>query len=261
MIRIIKAELNRFAKGRGFIICIALTIICLITHSFNLFGRLQSSLGLIESTDIGLPDGYSVSFASSYTSIFMFVVPFLIVSIIGSDIGSGAVCNLFGRGIKRRTIFIAKYLTFAIVVFALIVSSGLVSAVLSTVVNKWGPQFHIIQVLRLISTLSLIAFSQIAFSTIPILIALIVQSEALVVILYFVWSLIESILASVMNGAVAKHESMQWIAKLFFTNFSSSIESLNIDKSILPYAAISIVCSIIACLTIGTSIFSRKELM
>ncbi len=260
MYKTIRAELYKQYHSRLPKYCFLITLVIVIIVVYNLWGKLLYALHLFQEIPTA-SGGYSVHFLSEYSSVFSFFIPFLVVEIFGVDYSRGIVGNLLGHNITRPTIFVSKYIVFALSVLIMQFFASILYTVLSTIINGWGTRFSVLQIGNLITLTFCYSLMFISTATVTILSSIVVKSEVVVVVIFFLRSLIESIVASIINVAAADNRYIHFLSNLFETNYSTSLFSLPIDKKIVPYFLISVTLNVLCCILVGKTICNRKDIL
>lgn len=259
MYKTIRAELYKQYHSRLPKYCFLITLVIVIIVVYNLWGKLLYALHLFQEIPTA-SGGYSVHFLSEYSSVFSFFIPFFVVAIFGVDYGRGIVGNLLGHNISRSTIFVSKYIVFALSVLIMQFFASILYTVLSTIINGWGTEFSVLQIGNLITLTMCYSLMFISTATVTILFSLVIKSEVVVVVIFFLRSLIESIVASILNVA-ADNRYILFLSNLFETNYSTSLFSLPIDKRIFPFFLISVTLNVLCCILVGKAICNRKDIL
>lgn len=260
MVNLIKAELYKLSKSGVIKLFLVVTMLYIVMRSFDIKDRLFSSLNITSEATSTKTVGYSALFLLEYSGIFTFFIPFMIVSIFGLDFGRGIVGNLFGHGIKRSTIFVSKYIVFSVAVLVMQFSASAVNVGLCSLLNGWGTSFEFKQIIDLLFLTLNCSLMHIATGSATILLALILRSEALVVISFFALSIIESVVASILRIGGNNSVFFATIAKLFESNYSAGLFVLPTDGNLIHYMYLSVFINVGLSICIGILICKKREL-
>ena len=116
--------------------------------------------------------------------------------------------------------------------------------------------FSFLQILNIIFIVLRVSLSQIAYSGVIIVLSLIIHSEATIVILYFIVSLIESFLMSIVAILQESNIIFYYLSYIFPSTYMNEFMSLSISGEVLLYSCLSMSLYCIMTLSIGSIWFN-----
>lgn len=257
MLRIIKADLYRISKEKS--IKVILILIFLYTlFQIIPFNEILAKLG---SLDLESPNvkyyGYNAFVNLNFAGAFNLIVPFLIVSIFSSELNKGTMDSFIVSKLQRKEIFMGKYISFSILIIGIMIFSAVFTSIIFTVINGWGTIKIFESLLNLVFLATKFSLFQISYASITILLSLYINNSALVVIVYFGSSIVESIFASIIQVITSNNKSISGLTYIFPSNYSNLL-STN-ETSYFLGAMISIFFYILITIIIGSIVFPKRR--
>lgn len=253
---ILKAELMKYRYNKCMKISIIITflygILCVIPFReiFQKYSMMDTGV-----SEINKIFGYNACFTLDYSSIFMFILPFLIIHYFTSEFTKKTIKNIVGLGLNRTSIFLAKYLAFFITIFLLFVLWGTFSTLLFSAVNGWGIRFSYIQIVNIVLSILKMASVQLAYATVPIILSFVIYNSAVIVSILYGSSIVGALIISVlnrMNSSLSTAISFVFPDK-YMLQFIHAIS----DSKILLGGCISIAFNILVTIGISLIIFRK----
>jgi len=242
MLTMIKADLFRIFKQKTIYVLLGVILVYILL------------VGLNGNTGI---DNYYVGYSSYHTlsvdSILFFLVPFIVINIIGVEIKEGTIINFLSVDTDRRKIFYSKYIVYTIIYIALMIFGSLFSILLFSITNGYGKPFEIIDIFNLIQYI-IRCFSLHTLNALLLMIlSLFIYKESFLIISFFALEIIMPMLAGRILGGGIVEIFFPWCLSWTIIDMSIPISSF--------YVAFIILCLWhIVFVWLGAKIFEKADL-
>lgn len=260
MLRIIKAELYRLFNEANLKIMVLITLLHIIIKSVPIYEILEKIFSVDMDYQSVVAYGHNAFLQLDFGGFNTFFVPFLIANIFSSEFAKKTMRNIAALKIKREDIFLGKYIVFAIMVFMLLSISAIFSTVLFTIINGWGSSTILLDVLNIVSIVIRLSIVQIAYASVIVLLALFIESGAMIIGLYLGLSLAESIVASIFQMLGRKVSIYNILSYIFPSSYMYAFPQMALSDGNFVGALISLASYIILTMLIGSLIMKRKDI-
>ena len=257
MLGLIHAELFRLGKSLTLKIMLMVTAVYSLIYGFSFLNYLYLKIGTIEETNFVPLSGFEAFASIDIDGMFAFFVPFLVVFFFTSEFSKKTFGNLIGAEISKSKLFIAKYISFGISILTIVFFSAVFITSAVTVVNGWGANFDFRQVSEIFGLCIRIILMQISTASLCVVLSLFIHNDAIIVILYFASSLVESIITSLISRIEIKSGVSEFLVSSLPSNCTDTFQSLSVTSTELWNGSFCVCISIILCLTLGVA-FIRK---
>ena len=262
MANVIKTELFRFMKGKTIRILLILGLVFTIMQVVVPIKQILVNISGPSSIKINPILGYEAFFMIDFSTLLFIFTPFLVVTIFISKVALAPVENIIATRIKRKNIYISKYIIFVSSIIGLSLSFALFATSITTIINGWGKNFEFFQ-LCLIFLVSLrISIIYILYGTILILLSLFIHNTVLIVIIHFGISIVESMFISIIDAVIAAHNSkvLYYLSFIFPSKYMSDFAKVDIKTETLILGLSVSLLSIIILYITSLNIFLKKDI-
>ena len=198
-----------------------------------------------------------------YVNLF---IPLIIVAVFSSEFTKRTFLNIVGTRISKRKIFMGKFLSFSVALVVLMIYSAILSTVEYTLISGWGSSFSLIQIIHIFMMAILVAFAQIAYSGMTILLSAVIHNSATLVVIYFSASLVESFFSSfciylnesgftLLGIPIFKH-----LSYIFPSTYLYNLTRIHFSGATLILILIPLVCYILITIVVGQFLYDKIEL-
>lgn len=251
MLKIMEAELTKYRYTKA----MKVSIVTIFLYGFICAIPVRSLIEKFSNIEMGSDTvkrvfGYNACFSLDYSSIFMFILPFLVIHFFTSEFTKKTIKNTVGLGINKTNIFIGKYVAFFMIIILLFLLWGFFSTLLFTIVNGWGVRFSLIQIVNIIIAIFKMAIVQLAYATFPIILSFVIYNSAVIVAVLFGSSLGGSVIISFISRI--NSNLINAVSFIFPDRYMLQFIQVTTDSKILLGGILSIIFNIL--LTIGISI-------
>jgi len=202
MLSVVKGELFKFFREPllKIVLLVSLAIVAIQVIPFR---QLLAEFLDQEMVVTAEPTGHSAFVDGSFDGFFSFFSPFLVVMIFSSEFTKKTIRSLGTINLPRRRVFIGKYISFAVIVFCLMSFLACCSTIFFFLFRGWGSNTVVVDILKVLYSVVISSLHQISYASVVILLTLYIYNDALIVLLYFGLSLVESIFAYLFRFRVA----------------------------------------------------------
>lgn len=259
MLSVVKGELFKFFRQPllKIILLVSLAVVCIQVIPFRqlLAELLEQEIVLTEK-----PTGHNAFVGSNFDGFIPFFIPFLVVTVFSSEFSKKTIRNIGTINIPRRNVFMGKFISFALLVFLLMLFLASSSTIIYAIFRGWGGDNIFLDISRILYYVCISALHQVSYASVIILLTLFIYNDALIVLLYFGLSLVESIIASLLLGLADKVGALAWIAYAFPSTYSFDLTSLPIAAGKLTAALVAMSVYILLTLVLGSAIFQKRDI-
>lgn len=259
MLSVVKGELFKFLRQPllKIILFVSLAVVCIQVIPFR---QMLAELMELEIAFSEKPTGHNAFVASSFAGFFSFFIPFLVVTVFSSEFTKKTIRNIGTINLPRRGVFIGKYISFALMVFFLMFFLAGSSTIVFAIFRGWGSDSIFLDISRILYYVIISAWQQISYASVIILLTLYIYNDALIVLLYFGLSLIESIIASVLVSLSRHVKALTLIAYAFPSSYSHKLTALPVQSGKFAAAVTAMTVSILLTLVLGSTIFKKRDI-
>ncbi len=260
MFRIIKADLYKLFNEIYLKIMALVCLLYTIIKAIPFYEILEKVSGIDFDYESQVITGRDAFLQLGFDGFFNFFIPFLIVVIFSSEFAKKTIRNIAALKIGRINIFLGKYIVFIISVFTLMLFSALTSTVLFSIINGWGSQNVFVDIINIISLVFRYSAIQISYASIVVVLSLMIQNGALIIILYFGLSLVESIVSSMFQMLAPKSNMFNALSYIFPSTYMYEFPLMKISDNGFVFSAISISVYVVLTVIIGCTIMKRRDI-
>lgn len=260
MSRIIKADLYKLFNEIYIKIMALVCLIYTIFKAIPFYEILEKVSGIEFDYESQVITGHNAFFQLGFDGFFNFFIPFLIVVIFSSEFAKKTIRNIAALKIGRINIFLGKYIVLLISIFALMLFSAVTSTVLFSILNGWGGQNVFVEILDITLLVCKYSIIQISYASIIVILSLLIQNGALIVILYFGFSLVESIISSMFQMLSQKSTVFNIISFAFPSTYMYEFPIMKITDNVFFFSTLSIFTYILLTVIIGCTVMKRKDI-
>lgn len=261
MTKIIRAELYKYSKSIITKVMILVGIGYAFIQCVSLIALLYVNIGAINDDQVNLIKGYQAFAAADMASIFTFFVPFMVVFSFTSEFSKKTFGNLLGYNVSKQQLFISKYVAFCIIVIAVSIILALTSTVIAMCANGWGIDFHVSQIVDILMLILRVSLVQIASASLMIIISLYLHNDAAIVILYFVLSLIESIITAFVSRIEVSNIVLRFLISSMPSNCVDGFQMMIVNESTIVCGLFYTLSSMSLCIFLGSWIINRRDII
>ncbi len=254
-IRMFKAEIYRLKFSKPFYVMFSIGLVAILFQTYSILDRFYIYVGL-EDGELTQIFGYNAFLSMGIDGFMMFFIPFIVVSIFSSEYSKNTYKNLITKAQEKGYVFLGKYTAFIGVIFMMNFIFAILSTSLCSVVNGWGDTFNILHILNILFLVIKYTLYFVSVASLIIILSFIIRSEALIVILFFVTNIIESLIASFLP--MLNNRFFILISKLFPTSYSNAFFNSNNAETL--HAWFSICLTLLISVMISISVFQKKEI-
>lgn len=138
--------------------------------------------------------------------------------------------------------------------------SAVTSTVLFSILNGWGGQNVIVEILDIALLVCKYSIIQISYASIVVILSLLIQNGALIIILYFGLSLVESIVSSMFQMFAQKSTVFNVLSFAFPSTYMYEFPLMKISDNTFLLSMISILTYVLLTVIIGCTIMKRKDI-
>lgn len=260
MSRIIKADLYKLFNEIYLKVMALICLLYTIIKAIPFYEILEKLSGIEFDYESQVITGHNAFLQLGFDGFFNFFIPFLIVVIFSSEFAKKTIRNIAALKIGRINIFLGKYIVFVISVFALMLFSAVTSTVLFSILNGWGGQNVIVEILDIALLVCKYSIIQISYASIVVILSLLIQNGALIIILYFGLSLVESIVSSMFQMFAQKSTVFNVLSFAFPSTYMYEFPLMKISDNTFLLSMISILTYVLLTVIIGCTIMKRKDI-
>lgn len=260
MSRIIKADLYKLFNEIYLKIMALICLLYTIVKAIPFYEILEKVSGIDFDYESQVITGHDAFLQLGFDGFFNFFIPFLIVVIFSSEFAKKTIRNIAGLKIGRINIFLGKYVVFIISVITLMLFSALTSTILFSVLNGWGSQNIYVDIINIVLLVFKYSIIQISYASIIVVLSLMIQNGALIIILYFGLSLVESIVSSMFQMLAPKSSMFNALSYVFPSTYMYEFPLMKISDNGFVFSAISISAYVILTVIIGCTIMKRRDI-
>ena len=265
MFCIAKADLYRLWHEKLVKIALIVTAIFVLMSPFpadRFFAHFNVEYGEPAIQATGSTAFQNIGF-DGYVNLF---IPLIIVAVFSSEFTKHTFLNIAGAKISKRKIFLGKFLSFSIALVILMLYSAILTTIEYTALSGWGSSFSLVQIVHILLIALLVAFAQIAYSWLTILLSAIIHNSATLVVLYFSASLVESVFSSICinlsedNVTILNIPVFDYLAYVFPSTYLYDLTKIQLSGTILTMILVPLACYILITVVVGQFLYSRIEL-
>ena len=138
--------------------------------------------------------------------------------------------------------------------------SALTSTILFSIINGWGSQNVFADIINIILLVFKYSVIQISYASIVVVLSLMIQNGALIIILYFGLSLVESIVSSMFQILAPKSSMFNALSYVFPSTYMYEFPLMKISDKGFVFSAISISAYVVLTVIIGCTIMKRRDI-
>lgn len=292
MLKAIQAELYKLFKNRTFkvLICVAVLLSTLtVVMCSSVFEKiLNDSLGnmpqdqkevlmeqltsmseseaivtpgqlgiQLQAKDMMNPTSIEVYHASFGSGVIEIIIGILVGALIAKEYSQGTIKNFLAYGKRREEFYLAKFVSMVIAVTIILAVMTILPTIVVTLMNGWGQDFEISQLLGMIKTFVASVIASSAVAALAMIIATLVKSNGATIGITVAIFIGIPMLAGFLYGIYPWFDRVYEILPFYNSALATSIKAGNGD--LLRSVIISLVTIAIS-LFVGIKIFKSQDI-